>query len=158
MSAGLILVFQVLLGLAGVVALLVVVAGARERRLAVLPLAIVLLCGGLSVLLAAARARAAGVQACAAELHNLGAALELYAQSNDGQSPPSLDFLVPYYFEQAPHCPVAGPEEANPYQDGYLTSGQAFTVQCRGRHHQGVGGCAPDFPRFTPAAGVQTAP
>jgi len=154
------LILQVVLGLLGVVALVSVAAGGwRGRRVQFLTaVAVVLLCGGLLVLLSASRGRSAGVAACAARLHQLGSAVELYAQSNDGQCPPSLDYLVPFYFEDLPVCPVVPAGQANPYQEGYRAAGSVFTVQCQGTHHRGLGGCASGFPRFVPAEGVQTAP
>ncbi len=158
MSEELFGVVQVGLGLAGAGALVWAGATVRRGRRVLAPVLVLVLCGGALALVAVSRSRAAGVAACSAELNRLGSALELYAQSNGGQSPPALDYLVPFYFEELPACPVVPSGQPNPYQQGYQGGGTAFTVLCRGRHHRGLGGCGSDFPRFSPESGVQTAP
>ena len=132
---------------------------ARKGRLALVPLAVALVSLALLALLAGVRARALGVEACAAELERLGSAVELYGQSNDGQAPPSLEVLVPFYFEKLPRCPSAAePGSPNPYSEGYQVQGGAFTLLCRGARHEGPGGAAGDWPRYTSEAGLATSP
>lgn len=132
---------------------------ARKGRLALVPLAVVLASLALLAFLAGVRARALGVEACAAELERLGSAVELYGQSNDGQAPPSLEVLVPFYFEKLPRCPSAvEPGSPNPYAQGYQVQGGAFTILCRGARHEGPGGASGDSPSYTSEAGLRTSP
>lgn len=144
---------MILAGLAALALLMVALAAARQKRVAAKPLAFLLLCllalGGLEVV----RRHDLAVEACATNLRWLGAALELWVR-NDGEPPANLELLVPVYFTTLPECPSA----PGSYLQGYEHAEAGFTVVCRGRHHDGLGGAPEDYPRFTSTMGLQSRP
>ncbi len=152
MSPGLLLSIQIALICGALCSLAWFWAEARQRRLALLPLAILLLSLALILIVSGWRNRARSTVECAARLQALGLAMELYALNNEGTPAASLEYLVPFYFEEIPVCPLEGGEAPRLEQ-----ADSRFTLVCRGRH-AGLGGTPEGFPRYTMRSGAQVRP
>lgn len=83
------------------------------------------------------RSRAGGKYTqCLANCKNIGAALETYADDNNGLYPDRLDKLTPDYLKVIPTC--AGSETNTGYISSYSRSkeGDVFTFYCTGKNHE----------------------
>lgn len=102
-----------------------------------------------------ARSRAQQVDICAQEMSKIGAAIELYGQADACQYPPSMEYLLPFYFDNLPRCPLdkAG-DGATCFEKGYEHSDGFFTVCCRGHNHAGLGGTSQDYPQYSSSQGL----
>jgi type II secretion system protein G len=71
---------------------------------------------------------------CQQNLRNLAAALQVYANDNEGQYPSDLNLLTPKFISVIPTCPAAG---SATYVAGYTTDAATrdFTVACKGTNH-----------------------
>ena len=106
------------------------------------------------------RVRIESAEVCAQHVERLGTALELYGMLEDGGYAPSLDYLVPFYFSSLPSCREGGVGDINvdpdTYTDyGYKSSGNNFTVYCKGNAHEGLGGAAAGFPQYSAREGLR---
>lgn len=106
-----------------------------------------------------ARARGQGqVTACKANLKNIATALEMYATDNNGDYPPSLDYLTRpgvygEYFKQLPVCPSA---QEDTYSSSYTHKNgrhAAYKLYCSGHNH-GVVGLEANMPGFDSNTGL----
>ena len=84
---------------------------------------------------------------CVQNVHNLGVALQVYANNNQATDPDSLEGLkdlLPAYMQSLPRCP--SDESAYGYALG--TGHRSYTLFCRGIHHDQLGDVEPGFPQF----------
>jgi hypothetical protein len=90
--------------------------------------------------------------ACKSNLHNIGAALEIYGQDNGKKYPPALDRLLPGYLKALPTCPAA---RRDSYSGAYAVGRDAglFTIFCTGSYHKAMLG-HPDFPQYDSTNGL----
>lgn len=71
---------------------------------------------------------------CQQNIRNLAAALQVYANDNEGEYPSDLNLLTPKYISIIPTCPAAGTVT---YVAGYTSDAAThdFTVACKGTNH-----------------------
>ncbi len=97
--------------------------------------------------------------ACKSNLRNLGTALVMYGEDNQGKYPATLSALVPNYLKILPNCPAAG---MNTYSYGYRVR-QAepgtgrYTFFCAGAHHVPQGGEV-GYPAYDSTQGLVDGP
>ncbi len=85
---------------------------------------------------------------CLQNVHNLGTALQIYANNNQGKYPDTLQTLkdtTPPYLQALPICP------SNEASYGYTLSPEStlYTVHCQGIHYRQLEGEVEEgFPQF----------
>ncbi len=85
---------------------------------------------------------------CLQNVHNIGTALQIYANNNQGKYPDALQDLkdtTPPYLQTLPICPSSDASY------GYTLSPEAtlYTVHCQGIHHRQLEGEVEEgFPQF----------
>ncbi len=98
--------------------------------------------------LALSRAKAAHTT-CISNLRTIGAALQIYANDNEGDHPDNLEALTlgnPAPLGRIPICPSDG----SSYQGGYQVDHEdkRFTLSCKGVHHLQMIRVEPGYPQY----------
>ena len=78
------------------------------------------------------KVRASQLYTCERNLDDLAVALHSYARDHRGNYPRTLGKLLPTYIGYIPHCRAV---DRDTYSSGYQSSGDGFTVCCRGQNH-----------------------
>lgn len=89
---------------------------------------------------------------CQSNMKQIGTALELYSQDNEGLYPPKMEMLMPKYIDKIPRCPgkdMQGKEWSigrilpgrGRYEQTYRAGNgyESYTFYCRGLRHSAVG-------------------
>ena len=100
------------------------------------------------------RSRAGGMyNQCQANCKNIGAALEIYADDNNGLYPDRLDKLTPDYLAIIPTC--AGSETNTGYISSYKRSktGDNYVFYCSGKNH-GILNIDENYPQYNSESGL----
>ena len=86
---------------------------------------------------------------CVQNVHNLGTALQTYANDNGGQYPSVLDALLVGQNPVMMSLPTCQ-SDGKGYEGSYVVSGdlQRFTLYCAGIHYTQLDEVMPGFPQF----------
>lgn len=104
------------------------------------------------------RARAQGsMTKCQSNCKNIGIALEMYAEKNNGSFPRSLTMLTPSYLRFIPACDSSKTNQG--YIESYRVSGdlRAFTFYCPDEDHKKYG-ITKNIPRYNSRKGLKNRP
>ena len=98
---------------------------------------------------------------CMSHCKNIGTALDMYADDNDGAFPAKLEMLTPDYLRAIPTCSAHERKielirrKRPGYNDTYQVSNDfsAYTFYCGSRAHDGVG-VRDNFPQYNSREGL----
>lgn len=94
---------------------------------------------------------------CESNQQIIGAALEMYANDNNGLCPTSLSVLTPNYLKIIPTCAAAKNDTYSPSYQYYNGKGKSpasnYTFYCKGWHHKWAGQ-KPNCPNYTALKGL----
>ena len=89
---------------------------------------------------------------CQSNCRNIGTALKMYADDNEGSFPSHLSQLTPKYLRSMPMCAAA---RRDTYSQSYQSSTNfdSFSFYCAGHHHKWVG-VEPNYPQYNSRDGL----
>ena len=94
---------------------------------------------------------------CQSNCKNMGIALKMYYDDNNGEYPRTLTTLMPDYLRVMPTC--AGSGSSRGYIESYQVSEdlKAYTFYCKGRNHFWIG-LKKNYPQYSSREGLKARP